>query len=85
MSDLKIECPKCSWEPAPHSQWKCSCGSIWNTFDTGGRCPKCSKQWEFTQCLSCQEWSLHLDWYKNLDDQYEEAISEVEQALKTVK
>lgn len=61
----RIYCPKCEWEPAPHDRWQCvsSCGMVWNTFDTGGRCPGCSRQWEYTQCLSCGVFSPHEDWY----------------------
>lgn len=78
MADTKIECPKCQWEPDAHARWGCTCGHLWNTFDTGGRCPKCSKQWKDTQCLSCQQWSPHLDWYKDLDEWLDEALEEVE-------
>jgi len=61
--ELEIYCPRCAWEPAPTSRWGCACGHSWNTFDTGGRCPRCQKQWHDTQCLSCAGWSPHLDWY----------------------
>jgi len=68
MDNIKILCPKCDWEPAAHDYWGCSCGHVWNTFDTGGRCPACQKVWEDTQCLECEKWSPHLDWYRGLDD-----------------
>ena len=61
--EIKIYCPKCSWEPEQASRWWCHCGFTWNTFDTGGVCPRCSKAWEETACLSCQAWSRHRDWY----------------------
>lgn len=48
--DLKIACPKCDWEPSPSDMWQCSCGHNWHTFDTGGRCPACNKQWAETCC-----------------------------------
>ncbi len=67
MDDIRIHCPKCDWEPAEHSRWGCTCGHSWNTFDTGGRCPNCKKVWEDTQCLSCKQWSPHLDWYDGLE------------------
>ena len=68
MQNFKIECPKCRWEPQPHDRWECSCGHLWNTFDTQGKCPRCQVQWEHTQCLSaweggCAQWSPHVDWY----------------------
>jgi len=71
---IDIKCPKCSWKPGSVDKWACSCGFIWNTFETGGKCPQCSKQWEYTQCLGppfasgCRAWSKHIDWYHILDD-----------------
>jgi len=69
-----IRCPHCSWHPSPSSQWSCnwlgtpepyfeSCGAVWNTFATRGRCPGCSHEWTWTSCLRCGQWSLHDDWY----------------------
>ncbi len=69
-----IRCPKCNWQPKKESLWFCSncdapeyfyeaCGTAWNTFDTGGKCPGCKHQWRWTSCLSCSQWSLHNDWY----------------------
>lgn len=58
-----IYCPRCRWRPGPRSRWVCTCGHVWNTFDTEGACPGCRKVWLHTQCLACQEWSLHEDWY----------------------
>jgi hypothetical protein len=71
-----IRCPLCSWQPQPNSRWSCSCigtpepffescGTVWNTFSTGGRCPGCQHLWRWTTCLRCQEPSLHVDWYEN--------------------
>src|ERR1017187_3627438 len=61
---MEIKCPKCSWEPSSNSLWRCTCGAVWNTFDTVGVCPKCSKKWEMTQCCFCHVWSKHDDWYQ---------------------
>ena len=82
MAAIKIECPKCQWQPKPNSKWGCSCGTLWNTFDTGGRCPTCGRMWRLTQCQSsweggCQQWSPHLDWYNGLDPAIEEELKEV--------
>ena len=74
-SSPRIRCPKCQWQPDRSSTWVClsgpgpepafeSCGTAWNTFDTGGRCPGCGHQWHWTTCLWCHEWSPHLDWYE---------------------
>ncbi len=77
MENLKIACPKCDWEPDASDQWMCTCGHSWNTFDTAGKCPACKKQWNDTCCLSCYEWSPHLDWYRNLGDWLTEDLEEV--------
>jgi hypothetical protein len=59
----RIRCPKCAWEPSRRDVWMCVCLHTWNTFDTGGVCPSCSRQWTETQCFRCHAWSPHLDWY----------------------
>ncbi len=63
---MKIACPKCTWEPTASDRWACSCGHVWNTFDTGGQCPKCRHVWRETVCLACKRWSKHHDWYHDL-------------------
>jgi hypothetical protein len=74
----QIRCPRCGWQPSAHSRWCCdclftpepvfdSCGTVWNTFATRGRCPGCSHQWQWTTCLSCHQASLHRDWYERSD------------------
>jgi hypothetical protein len=81
MDDFRIRCPHCEWEPDGHPYWSCTCGTHWDTFSTGGRCPTCGKQWEYTQCVyaagGCTQWSPHLDWYENLDIVVEEIKEEV--------
>lgn len=82
--NIKIACPKCNWEPHAGSLWQCHCGHSWNTFDTAGKCPNCSKIWEDTQCTDpyeggCLSWSKHIDWYRNID---REIQKEVEQILE---
>ena len=58
-----IRCPKCGWHPRKDDRWMCTCGHRWNTFDTGGVCPGCMRQWTETQCPQCGQWSPHSDWY----------------------
>lgn len=62
---MKIWCPGCEWEPRPSSRWMCTprCRHLWNTFDTGGVCPACSKIWARTQCHACKGRYPHPDWY----------------------
>lgn len=66
-----ICCPKCSWKPDGGAHWACTCGHVWNTFDTAGQCPACAVQWEVTQCIThaggCGRMSAHLAWYKELE------------------
>jgi hypothetical protein len=71
----RIRCPLCDWRPAASSRWTCSaegtpeppfnaCGTVWNTFDTRGKCPGCSHQWIWTTCLHCHVPSRHVEWYQ---------------------
>ena len=83
----EIYCPHCEWRPKSDDRWECmpSCGTVWNTFWTGGVCPGCSYRWLKTQCLACGEVSLHKDWYHYPDgesDSKEEKtdIPEIERA-----
>ena len=70
-----IRCPLCRWQPRASDLWFCDdcdypeffyggCGTEWNTFATGGRCPGCAHQWRWTSCLSCEGWSPHENWYE---------------------
>ena len=59
----RIRCPKCAWEPRREDHWSCACLHVWNTFETGGVCPACQRQWLETQCPRCDGWSPHLAWY----------------------
>jgi hypothetical protein len=63
MDEPHIRCPQCKWRPRTESRWRCKCGHIWNTFDTGGICPGCLHEWKATQCLECGVMSPHSDWY----------------------
>lgn len=62
--DGKIRCPKCGYRPKRSDRWSCTCGHMWNTFDTRGVCPGCDAKWRDTACPSCHQWSLHEDWYE---------------------
>lgn len=78
--EVKVACPKCKWEPNGGAHWMCSCGHIWNTFKTAGKCPKCDKKWADTQCPGpgdpggCGAWSKHIDWYFNLASEVRKAV-----------
>ena len=62
----RIRCPRCAWRPGREDRWIClpACGTVWNTFETGGRCPGCGHRWADTKCLRCRRWSRHADWYE---------------------
>jgi hypothetical protein len=59
----RIRCPCCRWAPGRHDLWACTCLHLWNTFETGGICPACGREWADTQCPRCSSWSPHLEWY----------------------
>lgn len=67
-SNIVIECPQCEWSPDGGKHWGCTCGHIWNTFDTKGKCPKCKTQWEDTRCPGCGSMSSHKTWYKTPEE-----------------
>ena len=77
--EVKIRCPRCEWEPQEHDRWCCYCGHTWNTFDTGGKCPKCRFVHKNTQCRACHEWSPHADWYVD----FPEVKLEIEEMMKS--
>ena len=91
--NAKIVCPKCKWKPDGGDYWQCSCLYVWNTFDTTGRCPNCSKVWEVTQCPGpefpggCGVVSDHIDWYLDLDNELKEALQKLvkKKPIKNVK
>ncbi len=81
MSEIKICCPKCKWEPDGGEYWQCDCGHVWDTFKTIARCPACHKQHQYTACVphagGCEAHSPHLDWYEGLDKIIEDLKEEV--------
>ena len=79
---MRIRCPACGWQPDASSRWWCvdtaspeyfsgGCHTSWNTFDTRGRCPGCSHQWQWTCCLECSAWARHDEWYETEPDDTE--------------
>ena len=84
LEDIHIRCPKCKWEPDGQPYWQCTCGTVWDTFSTGARCPGCGKVWEYTQCIEhaggCNAYSPHLDWYEGLHDTIEKLKEEIKES-----
>ena len=61
-----IACPRCGWQPYVGARWVCApdgCGTAWDTFETGARCPGCDARFVWTDCLACGRRSPHQDWY----------------------
>jgi len=81
---LQILCPKCTYEPKQTDRWQCTCGHIWNTFDTAAKCPACGYQWKDTACPACHKWSPHIDWYHitGLDDVLNQKSSKEEEKTR---
>ena len=75
--EIHICCPPCEWEPGPDDAWQCYCGHVWNTFQTYGQCPACGYVHRHTQCLACNRFSPHADWYRNLPGLDQEEIVEI--------
>lgn len=58
-----VQCPACEWQPDGEKHWSCTCGHVWNTFKTRGKCPSCKTQWEMTWCPGCGQSTPHEEWY----------------------
>jgi hypothetical protein len=86
MKEPEIYCPQCKWRPVAESRWSCvpSCGTLWNTFWTGGVCPDCGIRWEKTQCPACGKLSPHKDWY-HWPDGREPADEEAREVRETAQ
>lgn len=87
MAEPEIYCPKCKWRPNISSRWLCTgklggCGTVWNTFLTGGVCPHCAYAWEITACLSCKQFSLHEEWYHYPEDASGSSAEELTRVLE---
>jgi Zn-dependent protease len=46
-------CPACKESPPAGKFWKCSCGTAFDTFESGARCPACAKTFTATKCILC--------------------------------
>jgi len=73
MTEIRIRCPRCDWEPDSGALWQwSSCGCTWDTFTTRGQCPDCSTRYKETACLKlrggCGEMSRHSDWYEYIEE-----------------
>lgn len=72
MTEIRIRCPRCDWEPDAGAVWQCiNCGCVWNTFTTRAQCPDCSTRHKETACLKlrggCGKMSRHSEWYEYIE------------------
>jgi Zn-dependent protease len=60
---LGFACPSCRSAPPLGEIWQCShCAQRFDTFSTGGACPRCGARFETTTCLFCHERSPMSQW-----------------------
>jgi Zn-dependent protease len=60
---LGFACPSCRSAPPLGEIWQCShCAQRFDTFSTGGVCPRCGARFETTTCLFCRERSPMNQW-----------------------
>jgi Zn-dependent protease len=58
-------CPSCRSAPLLGDVWACGrCGSSFDTFETGGRCPSCGAEFGETRCADCGHSSPIAGWLR---------------------
>jgi Zn-dependent protease len=55
-------CPRCKAPPPLAALWGCGCGERFDTFATGGRCPKCARSFQNASCTECGQASPHASY-----------------------
>ncbi len=56
-------CPSCRAAPLKGTYWRCDdCRQQFDTFEQGGVCPACGKQFAATACLECHNRHALPDW-----------------------
>ena len=61
---LDIGCFSCNWEDKGKYEWMCTCGCVWNVFETDCICPLCNRKWTYIQCPVCAYPRHHLSYQK---------------------
>jgi Zn-dependent protease len=59
----QMRCPACGQAAPIGNFWRCTCGQPFDTFQTGGVCPKCGTQHHVTVCPDCRQPSPLAAWY----------------------
>jgi len=56
-------CPMCRQHPPFGPLWRCACGMMFDTFETGATCPHCRRDFSSTMCPFCQQSTPLTLWY----------------------
>jgi Zn-dependent protease len=59
----QLRCPACGQAAPIGNFWRCTCGEPFDTFATGGLCPRCGTQHYVTACPDCRQPSPLAAWY----------------------
>ena len=59
----QLRCPSCGQAAPIGNFWRCTCGQPFDTFATGGLCPRCGTQHYVTACPDCRQPSPLAAWY----------------------
>ena len=59
----QLRCPACGQAAPVGNFWRCTCGQPFDTFATGGVCPRCGTQHHITSCPDCRQPSPLAAWY----------------------
>jgi Zn-dependent protease len=59
----QMRCPSCGQAAPIGNFWRCTCGQPFDTFATGGVCPRCGAQHYVTACPDCRQPSPLAAWY----------------------
>ncbi|HEV8605655.1 MAG TPA: M50 family metallopeptidase [Tepidisphaeraceae bacterium] len=59
----QVRCPTCGQAAPIGTYWRCTCGEPFDTFATGGICPRCGQQHFVTSCPDCKQPSPLAAWY----------------------
>ena len=59
----QLRCPSCGQAAPIGPYWRCTCGEPFDTFATGGLCPRCGTQHYVTVCPDCRQPSPMAAWF----------------------
>jgi hypothetical protein len=65
MTDERNGCWSCDFIDQGKKYWNCTCGCVWNPFETNGICPLCKYMWDYIQCPTCAYPRHKYSYYRN--------------------